>query len=158
MARPDPPSGTAFDAAVRLLARRAHSRRELARKLSIRGFSREDIDAALTRCDDHGYLNDAALARRLAERLSVTGHGAAYIRHYLREKGLSSEAAGIQESPNGEEEEASARRALEKKLAGSRRDEEPAKRRQRLYRFLLSRGFSGQVALAVVDRCLNEGK
>lgn len=156
MGRPDP-SGTAFDTAVRLLARRAHSRRELVRKLSLRGFPQEDIDAALIRCDGYGYLNDADMARRLTDHLNATGHGPAYIRHYLRGKGLSTETDDCLDNRGDDfNEETSARQALEKKLAASRRNEDPIKRRQRLYRFLLSRGFSGSVALAVVDRCLRE--
>jgi regulatory protein len=54
-----------YDAAVRLLAVRAHSERELGDKLRRRGFDAVAIDAAMARLREHGYLDDAAFARSL---------------------------------------------------------------------------------------------
>ena len=41
---------------MRLLSGRAHSRLEMQRKLGQRGYSPEDIEAALKRLDELGYL------------------------------------------------------------------------------------------------------
>ncbi|MHB8587565.1 MAG: regulatory protein RecX [Candidatus Dormibacteraceae bacterium] len=62
------PNGTALDAGLRLLGRRAHSRVELCRKLGRRGHSPEEIDSALARLDALGYLNDLAFAEGLVRR------------------------------------------------------------------------------------------
>lgn len=65
-----PPAGTAYDAGIRLLARRAHSRAELRQKLKRRGFEPDAVDAAVVRLAEMGYLDDAAFARGLVRRRS----------------------------------------------------------------------------------------
>jgi len=63
-----PPSDSALDAGVRLLARRAHSRVELLLKLTRRGYDGEAIRAALRRLEELGYLDDQAFARSFVRR------------------------------------------------------------------------------------------
>jgi regulatory protein len=53
---------------VDLLARRAHSRWELRRKLLMKGFEAEAVEAAMTRLVELGYLNDSAFAHALVRR------------------------------------------------------------------------------------------
>jgi regulatory protein len=63
-----PPSGSALDAGLRLLARRAHSRVELLLKLTRRGYEGAAIRAALRRLQELGYLDDQAFARSFVRR------------------------------------------------------------------------------------------
>jgi regulatory protein len=63
-----PPSDSALDAGLRLLARRAHSRVELLLKLTRRGYEGEAIRAALRRLEELGYLDDQAFARSFVRR------------------------------------------------------------------------------------------
>jgi regulatory protein len=63
-----PPSDSALDAGLRLLARRAHSRVELLLKLTRRGYDGEAIRAALRRLEELGYLDDQAFARSFVRR------------------------------------------------------------------------------------------
>ncbi|TMC37036.1 MAG: regulatory protein RecX [Chloroflexi bacterium] len=67
-----PPTGSAYEAGVGLLARRAHSRAELRRKLARRGFSVEDVDATMARLSRLGYLDDASFAAGHVRRRSAT--------------------------------------------------------------------------------------
>jgi regulatory protein len=53
---------------VGLLARRAHSRWELRRKLLMKGFEAEAVEAALARLAELGYLDDSAFAHGLVRR------------------------------------------------------------------------------------------
>ena len=64
------PAGTAVEAGLRLLARRAHSRAELRQKLARRGHQADEVDSALARLADMGYLDDAEFARGLVRRRS----------------------------------------------------------------------------------------
>ena len=64
--RPD----SAYEGGLRLLARRAHSRVELRRKLARRGYSEEAIHTALARLAELGYLDDAAFAAAHVRRRS----------------------------------------------------------------------------------------
>jgi regulatory protein len=60
----------ALDAGLRLLARRAHSRVELRRKLGRRGYDEEEIQGALVRLAELGYLDDAAFSAGHVRRRS----------------------------------------------------------------------------------------
>ncbi len=58
----------ALDAGLRLLGRRAHSHTELRRKLVRRGHSADEIEAALGRLVELGYLDDRSFASGLVRR------------------------------------------------------------------------------------------
>jgi regulatory protein len=62
------PTVSALDAGLRLLGRRAHSRTELRRKLARRGHPTGDIEAALGRLVELGYLDDRSFAAGLVRR------------------------------------------------------------------------------------------
>jgi regulatory protein len=53
---------------VGLLARRAHSKWELRRKLLMKGFGTEAVEATMARLAELGYLNDPAFANGLVRR------------------------------------------------------------------------------------------
>jgi len=57
---------------LRLLGGRAHSRVELQRKLARRGYTSEEVDAALARLEELGYLNDLAFAEGLVRVRSAS--------------------------------------------------------------------------------------
>lgn len=63
-----PPAVSALDAGLRLLGRRAHSRVELRRKLARRGHPAGEIEAAVGRLVDLGYLDDRSFASGLVRR------------------------------------------------------------------------------------------
>ena len=65
-----PPAASALASGLRLLARRAHSRLELRRKLSRRGYDAAQVEGALARLAELGYIDDAAFARGLVRRRS----------------------------------------------------------------------------------------
>ena len=63
-----PPSDDPVARAVGLLARRAHSKWELRRKLRMKGFGPEAVDTAMARLVELGYLDDSSFARGLVQR------------------------------------------------------------------------------------------
>jgi regulatory protein len=62
------PAVSALEAGLRLLGRRAHSRTELRRKLARRGHPEADIEVALGRLVELGYLDDRSFASGLVRR------------------------------------------------------------------------------------------
>ena len=66
------PAVPAIDAGLRLLAQRAHSRAELWRKLARRGYGDDDVEGALARLAELGYLDDSAFAEAYVRRRSVS--------------------------------------------------------------------------------------
>ena len=81
------PTTSALDAGLRYLTGRAHSRLELRRKLARKGFEPEEVDVALTRLAELGYLDDDAFARALVRRRS-SGRGPAAVAAELAAKGI----------------------------------------------------------------------
>jgi regulatory protein len=67
-----PPAVPALDAGLRLLAVRSHSRHELRRKLGRRGYAEEDVEGAVARLDELGYVDDAAFAAGHVRRRSAS--------------------------------------------------------------------------------------
>ena len=61
--KPIPDAKALYEIAVRALARRARSTGELRQLLARRKAAKEDIDAAILRLREHGYLNDERYAR-----------------------------------------------------------------------------------------------
>jgi SOS response regulatory protein OraA/RecX len=87
-----PPS--AYDKAVQLLGVRPHFRRELGAKLARRGFPPEEVEAALDRLTEQGYLDDRQAAAGFVQaRLARGGEGRARLRAELQKRGADPEAA-----------------------------------------------------------------
>lgn len=82
----------AFEAALRLLGRRAHSEQELNRKLTRRGCPADEVEAAIDRLRRLGYLDDAAFAHALVSRRAHS-RGPALIAAELATKGVDRELA-----------------------------------------------------------------
>ena len=129
-------SQTVRQAALNLLARREHSRRELAQKLG-RRFDSADIGQALDALEEGGLLCDFRFAAHYA-RWRAPKMGALKIRDELRKRGVAGEhidsaLAAVEE---GETERAAA--ALAAKFGDEAIE---GKALLRAARFLQSRGF-----------------
>ena len=121
--------------ALRHLARREHSRAELARKLSPYAESPEILEGALDWLESTNRLSNQRFAEARAHWMARK-YGAARIRHDLKAKGVEAELVD-RVSSAGELERA--RAILKRKYhdQGTTREE-----RARRARFLQSRGFS----------------
>ena len=125
--------------ALRLLARREHSRQELERKLSAHAGSSEALKTLVSDLKAKNQLSEARFAEERARWLARK-YGAAKIRQDLKAKGVPEELIARFASPQDELQKA--REILERKYrAPATTREEKAKR----IRFLMSRGFSSDV-------------
>ncbi|HEY4914436.1 MAG TPA: regulatory protein RecX [Candidatus Dormibacteraeota bacterium] len=73
---------------MRLLGGRAHSRVELQRKLARRGYGSEEVDSAVARLDELGYLNDLSFAEGLV-RVRSASRGPRALSAELARRGVS---------------------------------------------------------------------
>lgn len=80
--------------AVGLLARREHSRAELARKLAERGFAAEHIEPLLDRLAAQRLQSDARFTESYVRMRRGRGYGPQRIRAELRERGIDPELIG----------------------------------------------------------------
>ncbi|MCW9059052.1 MAG: recombination regulator RecX [Gammaproteobacteria bacterium] len=126
--------------ALGLLARREHSRLELARKLRQRGMAGADLEQVLDELAAARLLSDTRFAEEYARSRASRGYGPLRIRAELRERGIDD--AGIQAAlaELGEDWCQQARAARQRRFGA----ESPAdlKERARQSRFLQQRGFS----------------
>src|SRR5258705_4759643 len=76
--------------AMRFLARREHSRDELARKLARVAAEGEDIDAVLDDLASRGWLSDARFAEQVV-RAKARRYGPLKVTNDLRAKGVEAE-------------------------------------------------------------------
>lgn len=139
-----------YQRAVRLLARREHTRAELARKLAAHGTP-EEIDTVLNELAASGLQSDARFAESYL-RGQATKLGVARLRQTLRTKGVSAEiiADHVANLSNEFPDELARARALwQKKFSAP-----PADRNEwvKQARFLQGRGF----AVEIIRKLLKE--
>lgn len=80
--------------ALKILSRRDYFREELRRRLLRKDLPETAVEAALTRCEDLGYLNDETLAGRFAESRAVNrGWSPLKIQVELRRRGVGESLA-----------------------------------------------------------------
>jgi regulatory protein len=135
---------TCYDKAVQLLASRPHFRAELAAKLSRRGFPQEEIDAALDRLTEQGYLDDRAAAAGFVEGRAGRGEGRARVRAELQKRGASGAAVEEALAALPDDDLPAAQEAAE--LWARRGGNDPAA----LARHLARKGFSHRAIVAVL--------
>ena len=76
-------------AALQLLARREHSRRELTRKLAARGFPEDIISPVLDELERSGSLAEARFTESFVRSRVAKGQGPARIRAELAQRGVA---------------------------------------------------------------------
>ena len=142
----------AREAALRLLAVRARSEGELYDRLRRKGFTDELSAAVVASLVDVGLLDDEEFARAWAdERVRLRPVGPRRLVQELLSKQVNRELAGrvVDETFREHSEFDLARKVLQKKtrVSGGAGDR---KSRARLHSFLIRRGFSYEVASAVL--------
>ncbi|MHB1084483.1 MAG: recombination regulator RecX [Thiobacillus sp.] len=139
--KPTPDPGELRERALRLLARREHSRAELTRKLGQAGFAIEDIAPLLDQFEAKNWLSDQRFAEsHLADHRARAG--SIKLAYDLRQRGVSSSIIDELLSNNQDSELERARAVWQKKFGTPPAN---AAEKARHIRFMQSRGFSGEV-------------
>ncbi len=136
-----PEPGDLRERALRLLARREHSRAELARKLGQAGFAVENIAPMLDEFEAKNWLSD----RRFAESY-VADHrartGSVKLAYDLRQRGVPDSIVEAVLSDYRDSELERAREVWQKKFGTPPAD---AAEKAKQIRFMLSRGFAQEI-------------
>lgn len=132
----------ARQAALDLLARREHSRRELSRKLCSRGFDDDTVDTALGVLEAEGLLSDTRFAEQFVWSRFQRGSGPHKIHAELRERGVDETLIEHSIEVLAEDWQGLLREVREKKFGSAL----PAdfRERSRQMRFLQQRGFTAE--------------
>ncbi len=134
--------------AMRLLARREHSRLELSRKLERIAGEDEDVALVLDELSAKGWLSDARFAEQ-SVRVKARRYGPLKVAHELRAKGVDDEAIAAAFRAAGSDGAANIESVWKTRFKAAPVDDRD---RARQVRFLQGRGF----ALDEVLRFLRE--
>ena len=135
----------ALPAALRLLALRDRSEAELAARLRRKGFSEAQAAAAVERCRQLGYLDDARFARGRARSLLRQGRAVGpKLLADLRQHGVSETEARAAVAAAKEEfdEQTLLAELLDRRFPGFAFREADERERRRVVNYFLRRGFS----------------
>ena len=142
--------------ALRFLAQREHSRRELERKLSSQANTRlsEEVINVLDKLERQGFLSEKRAAEQIA-RIRRTRFGSQRIIHELKTKGIDDHLIGDILPVLKETELETALNIWRKKFA-----QPPATREERAkqIRFMMNRGFSMETIQHVLSQATEENK
>lgn len=143
---------SALEKAMDLLALRPLTEFELQKKLLSSGkFDDGEISDALRICRSRGYLNDSLLASDAVSFLNSCSRGRGVIRQKLRARGVDMETIdSALGNLSPDEEENAARTAAAGKLRMLVREKDPRKKREKLFRFMISRGFAPELAGRII--------
>ncbi len=147
-------SSGAFQYALKLLAYRSRSVAELKVKLSRKGFTEDEADAALQRLVGLGYIDDPALSEALARQARENRRfGKKGAMAFLLKRGIPPGLAAS--ALTGYDESEGAKEVARKKLRGMKHVGSEAMRR-RLYGALARRGYSADTIKKVFSSIIKE--
>jgi regulatory protein len=144
----------AWESAVRLLSIRAHCEGDLSIKLQKRKFTKKIINAVVEECKRLGFIDDKLFSKEYTKELLWRGNGIKMIQSKLRTKGLSSELIDeeIENIRLNNLELAAAKTAYKKKAPSLKKEKDPRKKQEKLYRYLYSKGFSYEIIQDVTEQ------
>jgi len=142
-------AAAAREAAVRLLARREHSARELQRKLAERGFESAAVAEALEGLAADGLLSDERFAEAFVGSRIERGSGPRRIQAELRERGITDELIARHVDFSDRQWRERAARVRRKRFGPALPGE--LRERSRQARFLQYRGFTAEQARAALN-------
>ena len=150
------PEAAARGLCLRALTGAPKTRQQLADLLAARGIPEDAAETVLDRFSEVGLIDDAAFARAwVSSRSAGRGLARRALSAELRAKGVDAEvAAEAVEAVDDDDERATARRLVDRKVGAMRRlDRATATRR--LMGMLARKGYSGGLAAAVVREALD---
>jgi regulatory protein len=141
----------AYRTAIGLLGRRPYARKDLGRRLVMKGHPKVAVEAALDRAQRLGYLDDERFARHFVQTRSARGRGPARLRRELTMQGVSPAVAErvLTEEVSAEASSGQLLALAQKRinqLAGLPRPD----RVRRVVAFLARRGFTGSAVVQLV--------
>ncbi len=134
----------AYRTALQCLERRPFGKRDLARRLTLKGHDPDAVIDAVNRAEAAGLLDDEKFARFYVRSRGARGRGPSRLRRELAQMGIARDlidaALAAESDPAAVETQID---ALIAKRAAQLKDLPPAQAKRRLVAFLARRGFGG---------------
>ena len=146
----------ALDRAVRMLAERPCSKKEIDQRLSYSGYDKEVIELVLYKLEKEKLLDDMEFASQWVES-RIRKYGSSRIYRELRIKGIGKETAEeILDTIPEEDQIQHAAAFAEKKIRTLNRTEGTKQIKQRVTAALLRRGYSWDIALHAYEEAMRQ--
>lgn len=145
----------ALATAIQYVVSRPRTAHEVRQQLARRGVQETVIASVLAQLQERGLLDDVAYAKAyLRSRLTNRGYGPQRLGRELQQRGVGRALIDDAMQHNLETDDvlAAARAHATKRWTRLAREDDPAKRRQKVFDFLRRRGF----AAAIVQQVLTE--
>jgi regulatory protein len=147
-----------YEAAVKILMRRAHSVSEMKKALIRRTADEGLIQKVIARLKQSGLIDDARYAKQFARQRTEIRHQGKYrVARELRARGVPDQhiEAAVEEAAANSDEAAMVRQRIDRKLKFLR-GEIDEKKIASLYRTLLRAGFSSEIIRRELKRATTE--
>ena len=147
-----------YDAAIKILMRRAHSVSEMKKALIRRTADEDLIKKVIARLKENGLIDDARYAKQFARQRTEIRHQGKYrVARELRARGIADQhiETAVAEASANSDEAAMVRQRIERKLRLVR-GEVDEKKIASLYRTLLRAGFSSDTIRRELKRATTE--
>ncbi|ATD55304.1 recombination regulator RecX [Clostridium chauvoei] len=141
------------NSALRIVEKNYKTKKEIIDKLTLKGYDENTINRTIEFLKEYNFINDENYARMYVND-KIKNHGANKIKYDLIRKGISEDLIKNQISNIDEnaEREVAYSLALKKYNLLIKREQDNYKLSQKLYRFLLSKGYSYDVTSEIVKK------
>ena len=136
---------------LELLAHKQRTERDIRTALAA-DFEPVDIDRALERLHELGFLDDHAWSERYVTGQRAQTRGRALLQSELRARGVTDEVAT--EALDSRDELTAATEAARRRVSSLRTIDDKERRKRRLYEFLRRRGFADDVCRRAAESAL----
>lgn len=147
--------------ALDYLAHKPRTETEVRRKLQRKDVPKPVVEDVVARLYELNYLDDEAYAQDyVRNRFASKKYGPVRIRRELVERGIDRHVAEtvVDELFAEKDVQAVAREHAEKRWARLADEEDPRRRKQKLYRYLRRRGFTSATITPLLDELEREGQ
>lgn len=140
--------------ALDYLAHKPRTEAEVRRKLQRKDYAPTVVNDVIDQLMERGYLDDESYAFEYVQRrFSHKGYGPVRLQAELKKRGIDRTLAenAIESLFQSEDQLAAARQKAQARWPRIAREDDPRKRRDKLYRYLKRRGFTYDVIRQVID-------
>ena len=148
----------AIDKAVKYLAVRARSRKEVETRLLMYGFPEETVEMAIYKLEKTGLINDADFAREWTQARAEKGKGKRNIARDLHQKGISHKTTQIALEELDDEQQLLKARELAEKWLPRYKDDDRRDATRKLTQALIRRGYDWETARKAVGAFIDEDR
>lgn len=142
---------SALNYSFKLLGYRARSERELIDRLSMKGYTDDEIKGTLRRLKEIGLIDDRRIAVDFKDYVSKTKMmGSIGVRNFLMSRGIPKEI--IEEVCNDVDEEENAYKLIQKRI----KESDGMETKRKVYSLLQRKGYSFETIRKVLKRFYNE--